>query len=239
MQDADAIIRQQVAQLVEKLRIIPLADMLEHADRDDAVERSLDFAIVAQVEADFRVQPGGPRTVLADAVLFDAQRHTGHVAACLASEMKAKAAPTGPDVQHLEPWTVDIQLGGQQALLLDLRPLQAHARLAEIGTGILHIVVQKEAVQLLRQVVVMGDVPARPLYRIVPLDPASQTQKCLRAKRQPMLIQADLAGVADQQVQEIVKAAVLDADQAVHIGLRQADRRVQGNRPVEMASLEP
>ena len=47
----DAVRREQVAAGVEKGAVVADADMLEHADRDDAVERPVDLAIVAEKKA--------------------------------------------------------------------------------------------------------------------------------------------------------------------------------------------
>src|SRR5215469_14120849 len=50
MQQGDAIRFEQVAYLREKSTVLADPDMLEHADRDDAVVLAMFFAIVAQVE---------------------------------------------------------------------------------------------------------------------------------------------------------------------------------------------
>ncbi len=48
----DAVVGEQRADLAEELRIVRHADVLEHADRNDAVEFVGHGAIVAEFEAD-------------------------------------------------------------------------------------------------------------------------------------------------------------------------------------------
>ena len=52
----------------------------------------------------------------------------------------------------------DAQLGGDMALLGELRLLERHVGPLEIGAGILHVLVEEEPVELARQVVVVLDV---------------------------------------------------------------------------------
>ena len=52
VQQGDAVLGQDVAQPVEESGIIALADMLEHADRDDAIEGARDIAIVHEADVD-------------------------------------------------------------------------------------------------------------------------------------------------------------------------------------------
>src|SRR5215469_11590522 len=57
MQQGDAVRFQQVAYLSEKSGILADPDMLEHADRDDAVVLAVFFAIVAQMETHAVAEP--------------------------------------------------------------------------------------------------------------------------------------------------------------------------------------
>src|SRR5262245_10970215 len=58
VEQGDAVVGQQIAHLVEELAVVVDADMLEHADRDDAVELAGLLAIVAQVEPDAVAEAG-------------------------------------------------------------------------------------------------------------------------------------------------------------------------------------
>ena len=47
MQQRDSVLGQQVADRAEELGIVPDADVLEHANRDDPVEPAADRAVIA------------------------------------------------------------------------------------------------------------------------------------------------------------------------------------------------
>ncbi len=136
------------------------ADMLEHADRDDAVEALVEFAIVLQVEMDAVLQTLRMGAVGGDAVLFGRQRDALHVDVEGLRQIEAEPAPAGADVEHrlagLQP-----ELGGDVALLGGLRLVERHVGLLEIGAGILHVLVEEEPVEVARQVVVALHVAAR------------------------------------------------------------------------------
>ena len=70
MQQRDAVVGQQVAHRAEELGIVPDADVLEHADRDDPVEPAADRAVVAQLEAHAIGQTGALRPLPADLELL-------------------------------------------------------------------------------------------------------------------------------------------------------------------------
>ena len=54
------------------------------------------------------------------------------------------------------------ELGGEQPQLVALRLLQRLLRLAEIGAGIEHVLVEEEFVEVVAEIIVMGDVAAAP-----------------------------------------------------------------------------
>ena len=133
------------------------ADMLEHADRHDAIETSSDVAIVLQPDID----------AVGEARLRDAppgrlelglrQRDAGDTGAGDARQIERQTAEAAADVEHVLPG-LDNQLGGDVAFLGQLRAFQRLPGMIEIGAGILQVRVQKKGEQPLVEIVVMRDV---------------------------------------------------------------------------------
>jgi hypothetical protein len=133
--------------------------MLEHANRDDAVEfLTLHRPVVLQFEADAIGKAAFLRPFAGDLQLLFAQRDAGEIDARRRfRDIHAHPAPAGADFQH--PLVrLKQQLGRDMALLGNLRLLQADAGRIVIGTGILPVLVQEQLEQLFREIVVMGDV---------------------------------------------------------------------------------
>ena len=81
MQHHDAVVAEQLRALAEERLVMIDADMLEHADRDDAVERPVDVAVVLQLEAGAVDETFLRRAAVGDAVLLLRQRDAGDVGA--------------------------------------------------------------------------------------------------------------------------------------------------------------
>ena len=102
MQQHDAVVGEQLRALAEERVVVIDADMLEHADRDDAVERPVDVAIVLQLEARALGQALFRGALVGDGVLLLRQRDAGHVGAGDLGEIEPKAAPAAADVEHAQ-----------------------------------------------------------------------------------------------------------------------------------------
>src|SRR5450631_3522414 len=137
------------------------ADMLEHADRYDAVEWPLDVAIVLQAEVDVAVAAQLLRTLRCDRLLLPRKRDAGNFSSGGLGKIKPQTAKAATDIQRLMS-LVDQQFGGDMALLGELRLLQALAGPLEIGAGILPIRVQKEIGKPMVQIVMACDILGRP-----------------------------------------------------------------------------
>ena len=59
MEQANAVIVQQVSDFAEELGIVSLSDVFEHADGDDPVERPRLFPVIAEMELDVIGQTSG------------------------------------------------------------------------------------------------------------------------------------------------------------------------------------
>jgi hypothetical protein len=172
MEQADTVFVQQVAQLEEELVVVILTDVLEHADRYDAIIALLALPVVAQMEPHALIQTCATGTFLAQLVLLDAQGHPGHLAIRCFGEIQFHAAPAGADVEQLQARAVEQELRGDVALLVVLRLVQVVVGRGEIAAGILSVPVQEEVVELAREIVMMCDVALGPADRIVLLQAA-------------------------------------------------------------------
>ena len=87
-------------------------------------------------------------------MLFGRQRDAEHVGLEALGEIEPEPAPARADVEHVVAG-LDAQLGGDVALLGELRLLERHVRSLEIGAGILHVRVEEEPVKFAGQIVVV------------------------------------------------------------------------------------
>ncbi len=78
------------------------ADMLEHADRDDAVERTGHVAVVLQVEARALGEALLGGALVGDGVLLLRQGDAGDVGAGRLGEIQAEPAPAAADIEHAQ-----------------------------------------------------------------------------------------------------------------------------------------
>ena len=101
MQDHDAVRLQQRRAFVEEGAVVVDADMLEHADRDDAVEALREVAVVPDLEMNAVFQPFRAGAFGGDRVLFGRQRDAEHVGLEALGEIEPEPAPAGADVEHV------------------------------------------------------------------------------------------------------------------------------------------
>src|SRR5437867_4927277 len=100
MEHHHALLIENCLDLAEESGIIPHADMLEHADRNDAVEPIPDSAIVLQLESDPIRQSALRRPLLGDTQLFFAQGDAQNVYAAGLRQIKAEPAPSRANIEH-------------------------------------------------------------------------------------------------------------------------------------------
>src|SRR4051794_11280786 len=133
------------------------ADMLHHADRDDAIELPGQLAIIDLDELDL-VGDAGRRGALArNFYLFRRDVDGGDMRA-RSREMNGEAAPARTDFAHPHAG-LERELRSSVDELVALRLFQRVARrVAEIAAGILHVVVEKEPIQRGRKIIMMARV---------------------------------------------------------------------------------
>src|SRR6185369_17863872 len=123
MQQHDPVLGKQVLRLAEELAIMRGADMLEHADGDDAVEGTRLQAVVAQEETDAIAEARRGRPLLRELVLLGGEGDAGDVDAGEPGEIEAEAAPAAADVEQLLT-RLEQELRRKMQLLVRLRRLQ-------------------------------------------------------------------------------------------------------------------
>src|SRR6202166_2785273 len=173
VQQRDAIVGEKLRPFAEEDIVKADADMLEHADRYDAVEAAIGIAIVDQVESGIPRKPALDRPVLGALVLLLRQRDTGHLRAGNFRKIERQTAPAAADIEHLGPG-LDAELRREMALLGQLRVVERLILRLEIGAAILLVAVEEQPVKPAVEVVVMRNVVARTRSRIELLQPPEQ-----------------------------------------------------------------
>ncbi len=136
------------------------ADMLEHADRDDAVKGFLDVAVILQPKFDAVGKIRLPGALGCDGELLAGQGDAGDLRSGDAGEIERHAAETAADVERRRAvlWQ---KLGGDVPLLCGLRVVERLAGIFEIGAGVLAVRIEEEIVETRIEVVVTCDVAPR------------------------------------------------------------------------------
>src|SRR5262249_8825971 len=101
VKDADAVFLEELAAFGEELVEVPKPDVLEHADRHDAVEASVETAIVDQAEVDAIGSSALPCPLVRELVLFLRQRHAYDPRIAGFGKIEAEPAPARTDVENL------------------------------------------------------------------------------------------------------------------------------------------
>ncbi len=194
--------------------------MLEHADRDDAVEFFRHVAIVLQLEFDLVRQSLFRGTNARARKLLLRQRDAGDARAAQLGEIERKSAPAASDIEHALAGR-DEKLGCEMSLLGELGVVERLVRRLEIGAAVLPVGIEKQRIELSVEIVVVRDVATRTPTRIELLQTAmevAQQPLCPRPKRRlaaDALVQHNSKNVGDR--------ALLDHHGAVHIGFAEFD----------------
>ncbi len=170
-------------------------------------------------------------------MLFAGQRHTGHIGAGFLRQIEAHTTPARADIENLHPGFAQQQLGRDVPLLVVLGAFEIVVGAVEIRTGILPVAVQEEIVEIVGEIVVMGDVLLRLADRIVLLE-APEHPAYARAKiRQPVVLER--LDVATDQVDQIEQRPFFDCQGPVHIGFADGKPGVQQQPPLRCAGMKP
>src|SRR5262249_59495241 len=101
MQQHHAVVVEQGVAFAKEGVIKADADMLEHADRDDAIEFLRHVAIVLEAEVDLLGESLLGRAHACKRKLSLRQRDASHARAAKLGEIECKPAPTAADVEHV------------------------------------------------------------------------------------------------------------------------------------------
>src|SRR5690554_8197848 len=121
--------------------------MLEHADRNDAVEWTLEITVIGHLEAGAIAQLAIGGALIGDRVLLGRQGDTKQIDVEVSGNIEPHAAPAAADIKYLLT-RFQRELRGNMALLGKLRLFERGFGRRVIGTGILQVVIQEEPVEL-------------------------------------------------------------------------------------------
>ncbi len=226
MDDGDAIVGQQLAHAVEVGLVVVDPHMLEHADRDDALEGAGHVAVVLQLELDDLAETFALGALAGERELLVRQRDARHMHVGGLGEIEAHAAPARADVEHALA-VLEGELGRKVPLLGELGGVEIVAAGLEIGAGILPVAIEEEIVDRRRDVVVVLDVAARAARRVELLDAARDVAQHIEPAhpaRQPLCLR-----VLEHQLEELVDAAFFENEAAVHVAFADAHAGVEGD----------
>ena len=215
---------EQVVALLQEARIGFRPDMLEHADRDDAVEAAGHVAIILQEEADLSLQSALGRALLRDRELLGRERHAGHRHAEGLGEVDGEAAIARADVEHAHA-RLEEELRREVLLLPQLGLVEAHLRRLEIGAGILEVRVEEERVEPPVEVVVVRGIVAGAGLRVRDMHVPGQAAEAGEQVGEPA--RPRVLFVRQDEREEIVERPVLDDEAAVHERFAELHLRVE------------
>ena len=160
---ADAVVEepalraQQGVEAPEVLGQVLAADVLEHADGADGVERPVvDVAVVLQADVHLAGEPSLLDPIRPELHLAWRHGHPDHLDAVVLGRMERHRAPSAAHVQQSHP-RPQAELLADQLVLGRLSRLQAHARVVPDRARVGHGRAQHEPVEVVGEVVVVGD----------------------------------------------------------------------------------
>ena len=203
--------------------------MLEHADRNDAVEAAVDVAIVDQPEGRILGPAALECPVLGALELLLRQRDPSDLRAGDFGEIERKATPAASDIQHRGAG-FDPQFGCEMPLLGELRVIKRHIRRFKISAAILLIAVEKQRIEPAVEVVVVCHVVAGAGPQVQLLQAAEQIA---HQPRQRPIRRGDRI-LTQQDREHLGNRALFDDQRAVHIGFAELQFGVQQNRALRL-----
>ena len=174
-----------------------------------------DVAIVEQLEFDPVRYAGFGGALPGEVKLGLRQRDAEHLDVGDAVEIQGKPAPAAAYVEHLHP-RLETELGGDMGLLVELRLFDAVRRIGEVAAAILEVGVEEELVEVVADVIVMGDVAQR---RRLPVErPQQVSEPAALAQEWIGSFAVFPAMAAANDVDEVEDLALFDDQPAVHEG---------------------
>ncbi len=170
-------------------------------------------------------------------LLFLRQRHAEHFDIFERGQIERQIPPAGADVENLHAG-FQAELGRKQPELVALRLLQRLLGMTEIGAGVEHVLVEKQAVEIVAEIVVVRDVLLR-LALAVRLLPLAEAH--LDGSQQFLdRIVAERQAVHRKERQEVAqRRTFLETHRAVHIGLAGGEFGVEHQAAIELRIGQP
>ena len=153
VEEAEALGAEAAVDGLHKGAEVFVADVFEHADRDDAVEGFVDLAEVLEADLDGEVGAGGAGPV----VLLGGEGDAGDVGAVALGHEAREAAPAAADVEDGHAG-VEFEFAADEVELGLLGLVEGAGAVAPEGAGVDHAAVEHGLVELVAAVVVAVDV---------------------------------------------------------------------------------
>ena len=138
---------------------ILVTDGLQHFDGNDLVEPPGDVAVVQQADLDAVREPGGGDALHRQVALLLRNGHGGHAATVFLSSVQAPAAPPRADLEDVVGG-LQAQVAAERVVLGDLSLGEGSIGPLPPGGGIHHRFIEPESEEIIRQVVMVGNVAA-------------------------------------------------------------------------------
>ena len=222
--ERDAVRREEIAEGSEVFGIVGDADMFEHADGDDAVERAGDGAVILKREGDAVGEAGGVRAGAGGFELLGGQRDAGDAGAVILGQRDGHAAPAGADVQYVEIGLGEAEFGGDVAFLFGLGFFERFVAAGEVGARVVPVAVQEEGIEAAVEIVMMGDIAARAGNWVV----LGSFAECAGdgAAQRKAGVGAAVGEVGEEEIQNVFEFAVERDEVSGDVGFAEDEGRV-------------
>ena len=154
--EKDPAIAEQAVQCAEVAREVAQPDVFEHADARNLVVLAVETCVIDEVHADAILEPESPNLFARELALLRRQRHAVGVDSVLLRRVADQPTPAAADVQETLAG-LETKLPTDHLHLVELGLLEAVLPVGEVGAGVLHLPIEKERVELVRDVVVELD----------------------------------------------------------------------------------
>ena len=143
----------------------------------------------------------------------------------ITGECQGEPTPAGTDIQHGQIRTIEAELGGNVPLLGNLCLFQRCVRMRKIGAGILAVAIEEQTVETAVQVIVVRDILARAMRRVVLINsPLQLTQRGMQAPDR--VAGAVRRQVHHQQLERVIDSPFVRYQPAIHVSFADSERRI-------------
>ena len=205
--------------VLEELAVVFVPHRFDHLDRHDLVVGPLQVAVVLETQVDPVGETRRLDPLLRDRVLLFRDRRRRHLAAVLARRMDRERAPTGADLEEVIA-RLQFELPAETIDLRDLRVVEGRLFTFEDPRAVGHRLVEEETEEVVREIVVGGDV----LLAAVDGVSVPPVEEPTHGAHQPGEAPVDrLEGAAVAHEESDHRNQIGGAPQSVAVALRHAD----------------